>query len=779
MTLRNTIIGAALALFASTASAQEIGKPRMIDAVVKAADGTTGVLSTKKSNYTKTVKALANARKAPMAKANYTAQDTVFFESFEEWNGNVPWYPSASTGAKNNWTYSSAISNSDLQAFLDNDQCPTWTATSGDDRNFPYARHGYYELACFGIDDIYAEDGKTVIKQAVEQNEWLISPSITNIEGTNYLIFDVCYAPFDVHRSTKDGKDVLDLAAKTFDFDVLVTDKARTASTNEADYKSVYNLATQADKVIAQTNLNDTNAVNALRFFRWEHARIPLTEFEGKSIRVALHYKGKKGGIVIVDAIRVSDMLPKALFKRPNGSFYMGFSSDADFMNAQMVLAPAYTETTWMNCSNSDSKEFKWTYSMQGTEGESSEMNLKIPGVVPSDILSWPTLVSSNGKRSDTYKGANVAGIKFGGNSLLPIGDRQIAFTLGNYDASKVVWYAPLANKGQSAFGTGGEAFWSDRSGGYYKKVRGIANIFEKPAAPYVFSQVTQAFNDFANFGTGNIICTVRRMEYKANGEPNFDGEVLGQTTACELKTSVNGFKALTFTFPNVMVIDDEIVISIEGFDDDLVLAAQPLSQAANHDDGQGYMMVLLKTQNGGVDWIEVYSTIACPESAENNLAGSFCMGMNAIFPYVHSNDGNVFVADKAGETKSFDFNSYWDPDGETETTIDPKWNVVCSDNWFTVDTEVDRTAKKVSLKISAQALPEGVSGRNGTVTITALGCKETMTVLQGDAATGIDNVVDCASENAETYSISGQRVNPINLKKGIYIKNGKKFIIK
>lgn len=779
MILKNTMIGAALALFATTASAQVLSQPRMSNAVVKAADGTTGVRSTKKQNIN-TVKALTKAHKAAtMQKANYTAQDTLFFESFEEWNGNIPWYPSAANGSKNNWTYSSAISSSDLQVFLDNDQCPTWTATSGDNVNFPYPKHGYYELACFGVDDIYSEDGTTLIKKAVEQNEWLISPTITNINGTNYLIFDICYAPYDVHRTIKDGKETLDLSVKTFDFDVLVTDKTRSVSTNEADYKSVYNVATRADEVIKNTDLNDTTAVKGLQNFRWEHARIPLNEYDGKNIRVAIHYKGMKGGIIIVDAIRVSDMLPTAKFVRPEGSFYMGFSADADYMNAQMVLAPAYTETTWMNYSNTDSKDFKWTYNMQGVEGTSEEMNLNLPAMNPSDILSWPTLVSSNGNRSDSYSGASVAGVKFGGDANIPMGDRNIAFTLGNYDASKVVWYAPLSNRGSSAFGTGGESFWSERSGGYYKKVRGIANIFEKPAGPYVFNQVTQAFNDFLNFGTDNIICTVRRMEYKADGTPNWDGEVLGQTTASELKTSTTGFKALTFTFPNTMVIDDAIVISIEGFDHDLVMAAQPLSQAQNHEDDMGYMMVLLKNADNGIDWIEVYTTIACPESADNNLAGSFCMGMNAVFPYLHSNDGTVFVADTAGETKGFDFNSYWDPDGATETTIDPQWNVTCSDNWLRAVTEVDRTAKKVSLKISAQALPEGVSGRNGTITITGLGCKEVITVLQGDAATDIDNIAAGVSENSETYNISGQLVSPINLKKGIYIKNGKKFIIK
>lgn len=780
MTLRNTIIGAALALLATTASAQVIGQPRVIDAVVKAADGTTGVRSTKKCNNISTVKALTKARKAaPMAKANYTANDTLFFESFEEWDGSIPWYPSAQNGAKNYWSYSSNINSSDLQTFIDNGQIPTWTAATGDDVNFPYPKHGFNELACFGIDDIYSEDGKTLIQKAVEQNEWLVSPTITNIEGTNYLVFDVCYAPFDVHRSEKDGKEILDMGVKTFDFDVLVTDKTRTISYNEADYKSVYKLSTQADQVIAHTNLNDTNAVNTLKFFRWEHARIPLTEYDGRSIRVALQYKGMKGGIVIVDAIRVSDMLPTAKFTRPNGSFYMGFSAEADFMNAQMVLAPAYTETTWMNYSNTDSKDFLWSYNMQGVEGTSNEMNLKLPQMAPSDILDWPTLVSSNGNRNDTFKGANVAGVKFGGDANIPIGERNIAFTLGNYDASKVVWYAQLANNGSSAFGTGGEAFWGERSGGYYKKVRGIANVFEKPAAPYVFNQVTQAFNAFLEVGSNNIICTVRRLEYNADGSPNWDGEVLGQTSKSELKTSTTGFKALTFTFPNTMVVDDAVVISIEGFDNDLVIAAQPLSQAANHDNGEGYMMVLLKGADGKIDWIEVFSTIACPESAENNLAGSFCMGMNAIFPYLHSNTGNAFAVTKGGESKDFDIDTYWNPNGAGEGATDPQWNVACSDNWFTATTDVNLTEKKVTLKINAQALPEGMSGRRGTVTITALGCKEVINVLQGDNITGVENIVSDDNEDYNTYSLSGQLMNPTNLSKGIYIKNGKKFIIK
>lgn len=47
------------------------------------------------------------------------------------------------------------------------------------------------------------------------------------------------------------------------------------------------------------------------------------------------------------------------------------------------------------------------------------------------------------------------------------------------------------------------------------------------------------------------------------------------------------------------------------------------------------------------------------------------------------------------------------------------------------------------------------------------------------NTSTGIDDVRAGFDKNAPVFNIQGQRVNPENMGKGIYIQNGKKFIKK
>ena len=46
------------------------------------------------------------------------------------------------------------------------------------------------------------------------------------------------------------------------------------------------------------------------------------------------------------------------------------------------------------------------------------------------------------------------------------------------------------------------------------------------------------------------------------------------------------------------------------------------------------------------------------------------------------------------------------------------------------------------------------------------------------DEFTGINNAVSVAADNGDIYTISGQKVNG-TLQKGVYVKNGKKFLVK
>lgn len=710
-------------------------------------------------------------------KAKYQPSDTLFWDSFEGWDGQtIPWLPTV-----NKWATKSNIE--DLTPYVTDGLCPTWFVLQGDGYNIPYAQDGMQFLGCTFGADVYDKDGK-LIAPAPEQDEWLVSPTINAIGGTNYLSFDINYAPWDTHFFVEGGDSIFDLDRIAYDVEVLVTTSTRTASFDPAVYTSVYKVSTEVDKEIANTDMDDPIAVASLLFMSWHHVQIPLADFDSKNIRVAFRYTGKKGGLVLIDAVRVSDLLPVALFDRPEGSFFLGFSNSAALLNAKFALMPAYRESVWRNYSNNDVKTHEWRYKVNGESGTSKEYDLTLPASNPTSFVDWPTLQVNAGLRSDQYKGGEISGIKAGGDAALYLDESigVVNFGLGNYDPTKLNWYAGLGITGQegggSAFGTGGDSYWGPATDYEYNKVNGIANVFETPTSPYVFNQVSQAFDNFFNLGQGNLACTVYRATDLGGGALRIEDEVIAQTTECDDQT-VGGGHMLVFNFAQPIVVDSPIAISIEGFDDDMIITSLPLAQAYNHDSENGYSFVILRTKRGGVAWVEIAGALASLNTP-GNMKASFCMAMNARFPYIGSNDGDIFAAPDNGGEKSFDLNTYWNPNGGGEGAVNPEWKVTCSDSWFKAQTIVDEKEQTVNIRVTADALPTGTEGRYGTVKVTALGCEYTFTVLQGSEVTGIEGITsDKAFNNLDgVYTLSGQRINAADATKGIFlVKKDGKFV--
>ena len=55
---------------------------------------------------------------------------------------------------------------------------------------------------------------------------------------------------------------------------------------------------------------------------------------------------------------------------------------------------------------------------------------------------------------------------------------------------------------------------------------------------------------------------------------------------------------------------------------------------------------------------------------------------------------------------------------------------------------------------------------------------KEISIRVVGEETTGVANI-QLTSPSTQTYDLNGRRVNENNLKPGIYVKNGKKFVVK
>ena len=82
-------------------------------------------------------------------------------------------------------------------------------------------------------------------------------------------------------------------------------------------------------------------------------------------------------------------------------------------------------------------------------------------------------------------------------------------------------------------------------------------------------------------------------------------------------------------------------------------------------------------------------------------------------------------------------------------------------------------------MSFQADALPEGVTGRQGEVKIKGKGVETTIYVLQGDATLDVNNAVadKLVKKSGKMFNIAGQEVGK-NFK-GIVVKDGKKLLNK
>ena len=699
----------------------------------------------------------SQAKNAPATRANYVASDTLFWESFEGWDKEtMPWLPTV-----NKWSTQSNIS--DLTPYLTNSSCPTWTCYEGDGYYVPYAQDGSQMLVCMYGGEAYAADGTTVVAPAPKQDEWLVSPAVNGIDAEHYLSFDICYSPWQSHYFIEGNDTMFDRNRTSYNVEVLVTTNTRSVSFDADSYTKVYDLTTEVDKQIDATDMNDNEAVARLLYMEWRHVQIPLSEFAGKNVRIALRYTGSKGGSILIDAIRVSELLPVAKYDLPEGAFSWGFSENAMlFSTIKMGLVPAYVPTLWKNYSNADAKSYVWNYvDADGKESSSTDCDLLMPGQPSSNLLDLPVLTSTGDKRSDQC-GSGM--FKVGGNAVYAQEGLVENFYVGNYDPTKQYWTGEISTVGTQkayAFGSGSGSFYGSLSNYRYNAVDGIGNFYEAPAAPYVFNTVMLPLGEFFHVGA-TLACTIYKVE---NGNQVTD-EVIAQATV-EDGIQIAGGWFLVFNFKENIVVDDAIFVLIDGFSQANVIDIAPLSQALNHDSDKSYAFVKLNTSTGGFAIVDVSNLLAGLEGS-SNMCVSHCIGMNAVFPYLHSLDGNVFVASDKGETKLFEIDSYWNPADLTVTT---------DAQWVKAEPVVDELNQTFSIKITVDALPTDAKEGVAEVKISGTACEEVITVLQGEAVTAIGGVQAGGKSTLNgTFSLSGQRLDGTSQTPGLYLmkKNGK-----
>ena len=660
-----------------------------------------------------------NSVTSPFMKQLATS-DTTFYESFEAYNdtSNHNWIP-------NNWTELNKTGN----IYKVGSTNLTWA-----------------------VRDIGGEatDGKNIAwmnydNNSVSRDEWIVSPAFTPV-AADYFSFDLYYAPFwmyfDAVQYNNDGTQKFNFSKPTITMQVMIS------TDDGANWTKIWDAHNNVGKYTEKTIYDYQNGA-------WNTFVLPISDYVGKSVKIAFRYVGKNGDSMGLDNIGVRQLKPEAKYGRPTGYFFLGMTPDYGNANADLMLgAPSQTDL-WKNNSNQDAQSFEWTFEDPTNEKVTITSTDVFPTMsYPVGYYGVPSMKAIAGAYQNTYKWGTAAGgayFMIGGNGAFDWG------TLGacNYDLNEGIGNYTFTN-GDYIFGTNPA-----------RTIESVANYFEKPKHTYLLDSL------WINLGALSAPAgTVFKLNIRKIDENGGYTTILAKAT-CTIE-SVKEVKPGYFTmiFKNFITYDP--VLELEVRNDYIEISDAILVELAGFNKTG---IVLSAFAQGITDGIESNAYVFYNQyssgkryllSANDYFGGSTSLLFNLASTYAYLiPDATTFDAPVGGGSKTFNITSFsvpdaWWLDGELPT-------------WLTAAITYDDKTGKITYTLTAEPIPSGVEGRGTVVTVAEPGASMQISVSQGNY-TGIKDTkttktsikkLDQAVEINYTadfrklsiYNLSGQKI--------------------
>lgn len=684
-------------------------------------------------------------------------ENATLFEGFESYEGQTSrgWVPEG-------WSQESKT-NPPHVAPEGKGTCLVWEATKGD--GFTPAYSGtYVERVQVSMADFTADP----ITFAEQQDEWLITKAITPKTG-DYLTFQLCYSPCFtlLNESTMDFSSVNNI------LEVLVTtDDGKT-------WEKVWDVLDDARSYTVDELWDDGSS-----FVRPYHPMlVNISKYVGKNIKIAFRYYGINGESMMLDDVKVGEATPTAAATAPNAVFPIGLSLDGYNLNdasgnvLNLALAPYKTSLEWTNVSPAY-ESCTWTYpDEEGNETTSSSKNLEAPeyGFGQYDAPSLVTKIGS--KTSDAAKLYDA--VQYGGSVMLRNGDNYLSFDAAMYDLNRLVSKKAkfsLTRDGVFGMGATSDATWNQLLKTEGMKVTGMGMFIPQPAAPYTLSSANAVVYYTAGKLTdkSQLKATVYKVEddgsftamaegycspsefYKADEESNtkaifyFEREIDGLPTQAELFVD----------YPIVIQFSADLA---EGEEFDFVNA---FDSAPNEVENNVY--VFFNDAEGTRKMINTTALSFEDGSAAAGLYASF----DATYSWLRS-DEDAFEAKPAGESKTFDLDSYYNlvsSKGENLATATGEG----LGDWYTVSFANGSGTEPAKMTVTVNALPEGTDVRSSYFDVEVFGMKKRFYVAQHSEA-GVSDLAVSATKafvnggnivvsspkatRVAVYNVAGQKV--------------------
>lgn len=684
-------------------------------------------------------------------------ENATLFEGFESYEGQTSrgWGPEG-------WSQESKT-NPPHVAPEGKGTCLVWEATKGD--GFTSAYSGtYVERVQVSIADFTADP----ITFAEQQDEWLITKAITPKTG-DYLTFQLCYSPF----FTLFNESAMDFSSVNNILEVLVTtDDGKT-------WEKVWDVLDDARSYTVDELWDDGSS-----FVRPYHPMlVNISKYVGKNIKIAFRYYGINGESMMLDDIKVGEATPTAAATAPNAVFPIGLSldgynlSDGSGNVLNLALAPYKTSLEWTNVSPAF-ESCTWTYpDEEGNETTSSSKNLEAPeyGFAQYDAPSLVTKIGS--KTSDAAKLYDA--VQYGGSVMIRNGDSYLSFDAAMYDLNRLVSKKAkfsLANGGVFGMGATSDATWNQLLKTEGMKVTGMGMFIPQPAAPYTLSSA----NAVVYYTAGKLTdkSQLKATVYKVEDDGSFTAMAEGYCSPSEIyKADDKSYPKAVFYFEREidglptqaeLFVDYPIVIQFsadlaEGEEFDFVNAFDSAPKEVENN-----VYVFFNDASGTRKMINTTALSFEDGSAAAGLYASF----DATYSWLRS-DEDAFEAKPAGESKTFDLDSYYNlvnSKGENLATATGEG----LGDWYTVSFANGSDTEPAKMTVTVNALPEGTDVRSSYFDVEVFGMMKRFYVAQHSEA-GVSGLAVSATKafvnggnivvsspkatSVVVYNVAGQKV--------------------
>lgn len=687
-------------------------------------------------------RSLQKSDKRILAQVSASQDGVAFSEDFESWQDSygLDWIPEG-------WQEINAPDNT---TDLDHNVNNTWYVYYSGGMGFlPMTPDGEKEAFIhFSYNRDDPNDPDKVIA-AVDQDEWLITPLIS-VEEYQDLYFAMAYD----YSSCYDSQ-YLDWSTMIYSQRVTVCNmEVLVQVEGSSEWECILNMEQDYASKMSDMEVFDKG-------FSYENFKLELDKYVGKKIKIAFRYIRTGGDFcgnsVCLDAVKVATPATDALYQRPDGTFLVGTSRDFYSASIPMIFGPAFAEVTWQNMSSQYATDFEWQYQTteEGEVETTTERDLKVS--YPFGLVSVPTLqAKAVGSQTTSYKYSGVDGdrnvvdgnVLAGGSPLFyfqNIGATQLG--AGEYDINLGL-AALTAAEGSYYFGSGAYDI-------FYKTNYGLGTVVSAPYSKYVIGSVWIPFYRLS--ADPDVVFTLSVYTKDEFG----DWEKMA-TSTCKMadvkQESVPGIDPYIMEFTDFKMegmelalseleIDSEIMVEVEGFDQEGVKEYCPLNQGENSPVKQTGSFVLQKETFGQT----VYKYRTNVSDLLVNYYCPFLINFDAFYSFIHADESVIYV-NKEGGSKDVLIDVPYEA-----AAVEVDDYTVPFPEWLSVEVS-DTDMPKVKLTATVAPLPAGETERRFAFNVSVPGADPLkMEVVQTSESSvaGVSQQAVRVVRNGDSWQIS------------------------